>query len=284
MQEALHGKKLQEKHLKYTKKFITCDNLNKKNKNKVIEIVYKKPDSSEAGGVERYAVNLSKILEKNNINVSFAYAYTGTKPKPYKPNDIAIKIPDIPFLKKLIYNILLYKKLKKLGFNGIIHINGDNGVFCTKIKTAHTIFTLHGSGLQYSLVLIKMGSLYNILDILGNFVLGILELFAYINSDYVFSVSKYCSNFMQSFKHRNVIIAPPASNAENNKIVKDLSKIKLGFKKTDILYLFVGGAVKRKGLSCAIETMKQVKNKNAKLIIAGPKKLMTNYPATVYYT
>jgi len=90
---------------------------------------------------------------------------------------------------------------------------------------------------------------------------------------YVFSVSKYCSNFIQSFKYRNIIIAPPASNAENNKIAKDLSKIKLGFKKTDILYLFVGCAGKRKGLSCAIETMKQVKNKNAKLIIAGPKKI-----------
>jgi len=148
-----------------------------------------------------------------NVSVSFAYAYTGAKPKKYKPNDIAIKIPNIPFLKKLIYNILLYKKLKKLGFNGIIHINGDNGVFCTKIKTAHTIFTLHGSSLQYSLVLIKMRS--NFIGILSNFVSGILELFAYITSDYVFSVSKNCSNFMQSLKHRNVIIAPPATfNAE----------------------------------------------------------------------
>jgi len=70
-----------------------------------------------------------------------------------------------------------------------------------------------------------MGSFYNILDILGNFVSGILELFAYINSDYVFSVSKYCSNFMQSFKYRNVIIAHPASNVENNKIVKIYLKL-----------------------------------------------------------
>ena len=61
MQGASRGKRLQERHLKYIKKFITCDNLNKKNKNKVIEIVYKKPDSSEAGGIERYAVNLPKI-------------------------------------------------------------------------------------------------------------------------------------------------------------------------------------------------------------------------------
>jgi len=30
--------------------------------------------------------------------------------------------------------------------------------------------------------------------------------------------------------------------------------------------------------------MKQVKNRNAKLIIAGPKKLIKNYPATAYYT
>ena len=36
---------------------------------------------------------------------------------------------------------------------------------------------------------------------------------------------------MQSLKHRNVIIAPPATfNAENNKVVKDLYKIKLWFK------------------------------------------------------
>jgi len=48
-----------------------------------------------------------------NVSVSFAYAYTGAKPKKYKPNDIAIKIPNIPFFKEINIQHTVVQKNKK---------------------------------------------------------------------------------------------------------------------------------------------------------------------------
>ncbi len=235
----------------------------------VLEVVYKDPKSVESGGVERYASNIKKVLDNKKFNIIFAFAYTHGSRISTK-NEICIKIPNIPLFKKLIFNIKLYKYLKKTGWKGIVHINGDNGVFCTKLKEAKTVFTLHGSSLQYATVLLKTRPT-KFLDILSNILSGLMELYAYMGADKIIGVSEYCLDFMQKFKNRDHIVIPPGIRKIPFSIDRDrcLSDLKLNKKR--LFCIFVGSGGKRKGLDVAISTVGRIKNNEVRLLIVGPR-------------
>jgi hypothetical protein len=236
----------------------------------VLEVVYKDPKGEESGGVERYASNIKNVLDKKKFNIIFAFAYTHGSRINTK-NEICIKIPNIPLFKKLIFNIKLYTHLKKTSWKGVVHINGDNGVFCTKLKGIRTVFTLHGSSLQYAIVLLKTKPI-KFLDILGNILSGLMELYAYINADKITGVSEYCLDFMQKFKSRDHIVIPPGIRKIPFSMDKDrcLSDLKLNKKR--LFCIFVGGSGERKGLNIAISTVGRIKNNEVRLLIVGPRK------------
>ena len=236
----------------------------------IIEVVYKDPYSLEAGGLENYARNIKRVVGKN-FNIIFAYSYTDNVNKNLNKKDIRIRIPQVPIFKKLIFNIKLYTYLKKQKWKGIIHINGDNGIFCTKLKQVKTVFTLHGSSLQYASILIRTNP-FSFMVILDSTLSGLMELYAYLTAHSVTGVSRYCIDFMRKFKSREYIIIPPAIEKVYKEINKSKYRAAFGFKKDELLCIFVGGGAKRKGLSTAIKTINKINNNKVKLLIVGPSK------------
>lgn len=241
------------------------------NKIKILEVVYKDPKGKESGGLERYAVNVKKTTNKKKFEVMFAYACINNNMKNQSKNDIIINIPNIPMLKKLIFNIKLYNYLKKARWKGIIHINGDNGVFCTKLKGVRTVFTLHGSSLQYATFLLKTNPI-NIIRIFSSALSGFMELYAYKNANNIISVSSYCADFMEKFKKRKYIVIPPGIENLPKSINKNKYKSNLKIDKNKLLCIFVGSDGKRKGLDLAISTIGDIKNDKIRLLIVGPNK------------
>ena len=236
----------------------------------ILEVVYKDPKGEESGGIERYASNIKNVLDSKKFNIIFAFAYTHGNRINTK-NEICIKIPNIPLFKKLIFNIKLYTYLKKISWKGVVHINGDNGVFCTKLKGVRTVFTLHGSSLQYAIVLLKTKPI-KFLDILGNILSGLMELYAYINADKIIGVSEYCLDFMQKFKSRDYIVIPPGIRKIPFSIDRDKCLSDLKLNKKILFCIFVGGSGKRKGLDIAISTIGRIKANGVRLLIVGPRK------------
>ncbi len=239
----------------------------------ILEVVYKDPKGMYSGGVENYAFNVKKVLRNSNFNFTFAYWCTDRFQQKSNMNkrDICIKIPNIPFFKKLIFNIELYNYLKKINWRGIIHINGDNGVFCTQLKGVKTLLTLHGSSLQYATTLIKMKP-YKLIDILGNALSGLMELYAYLTADKIVGVSRYCLDFMGKFMKRSYYIIPPSVERMPRIIDKNKYRAAFGFEKDQLLCIFVGGDAKRKGLDTAIDTVAKINNNKIKLLIVGLNK------------
>lgn len=237
----------------------------------IIEVVYKDPRGMEAGGLENYALNIKRLLGNKNFNIIFAYSYTGNINDNSNKKDIRIKISRIPIFKKLIFNIKLYNYLKKQKWKGVIHINGDDGVFCTRLKHVKTVFTLHGSSLQYASILIKTNP-FNFIDMLSSTVSGLMELYAYLTADSVTGVSRYCLDFMGKFKNRSYNIIPPCIEKTQKVVNKNKYRATFGFEKDQLLCIFVGGDAKRKGLDTAINAIGKINSNKIKLLIVGPTK------------
>lgn len=110
-----------------------------KRKLRILEIVYKNP-LSIPGGLEVYALNISKEFLNSGHSVDFAFVYDRNLHilKEYVSDDLVNKFNLIEFrisriwrytgLIKLIYSLKLrrFVKLNKNKYD-ILHINGDNG-------------------------------------------------------------------------------------------------------------------------------------------------------------
>ncbi len=249
----------------------------------ILEIIYLNPKSTNSAGLENYAVNLSRFLEEHRVITTFVYLKDQTNDK-FKDNDISVNVPNIPFLRKILFNIKLYylfrKKLKFEKYDAI-HINGDNGAFLSSFKNINTLFTSHGSQLQYIYTLIK-NRISKPSDLINSIIQGILELYAYKNSKFVFSVSENNVLFMNKFYRRNnVIISPPAADKIIGARDREALKNRLGFDEKSMICIWVGKEPRRKGLYTAINAVKD--KENIKLIIVGPKDKPNNLPDNCKY-
>ena len=100
-----------------------------------------------------------------------------------------------------------------------------------------------------------------------------MELYAYLTARSVTGVSRYCIDFMRKFKSRDYNIIPPAIEKVSKTINKNKYRAAFGFKKDELLCIFVGGGGKRKGLDTAINTINKIDNDKIKLLIVGPGKM-----------
>lgn len=245
----------------------------------MLVVLHKNPGSS-SGGIESEFGYLLKEFERVpdlDITVAFTTNHRICKgEKNYKI--VPVYLPSVFHsrylltMNKIIFNIELYRRFRNSQFD-LININGENGVFLTKVRNSKTLLLLQGApGLAFSRMRKIFGFPYSLAKYITSLTMQLLIDFAARRCTVIASVSQEATEYLSQRTGRKTIVKHFNGVDVNFFTVPDF-RVRIrriaGIDERRLTAIWVGRDPIRKGLDTAIASVLQLST--FQLLVVGSK-------------
>ena len=227
-------------------------------------------------GVTTYLKNLKKYVEAkgHEVHIISSRVKEDRKKRYYKVFDLPI-FPVKVFTSNITFALSSFLRLKRLNKKenfDIIYTVGGSGILAPLIKKVLNKPVVNHLVLTWQTKIYDLDDKLDIKEWMWTVPLIPLDRFAALSADRVITLCSFFKNEAIKFynlRSSKVDVIPNGVEIKNiKKNGLDLRK-KYNIKKDDIVFLYVGGTQKRKGINELIDAFNSLNISNTKLIIVG---------------
>ena len=227
-------------------------------------------------GVTTYLKNLKKYVEAkgHEVHIISSRVKEDRKKRYYKVFDLPI-FPVKVFTSNITFALSSFLRLKRLNKKenfDIIYTVGGSGILAPLIKKVLNKPVVNHLVLTWQTKIYDLDDKLDIKEWMWTVPLIPLDRFAALSADRVITLCSFFKNEAIKFynlRSNKIDVIPNGVEIKNIKKIGLGMRKKYNIKKDDIVFLYVGGTQKRKGINELIDGFTLLNNSNTKLIIVG---------------